>query len=214
MCRRADAVFAFTEADHQRLQSWGVSASKVDLVFFLPEPDARELAVWRERFAQRPVALLAGQVRADKRPDVFVEACEMAGVTPAVVGPAGDGEELVRTPGVGVLRVDGYLPLDSFVAAVATCDVVVATHRVGSVSGPLAFARQLGVRSVAPVVGGLAEEVTLVVDRDDAAGFAAAITDVLGAPDPEPRPATRAAQQHLAGYRQLGPFADVVDPVR
>lgn len=198
-------MFAFSEADRARVSSWGANCVGVDLVLYTPEPSASELERWNQLFEERPVALLGGQVRADKRPDVFVKACRLAGVTPAVVGPTNDGEELLRaaTGDGALIRVDGYLPLDSFVAAVRSCDVVVATHAVGSVSGPLAFAADLGVRSVAPAIGGLAELVTVAVEGDAVEAFAAAISTALDQPAPDPRPLSLTAEQHLAGYRSI-----------
>lgn len=206
MARRADVVITFSQDDERRVADWGANAVLADLVHHIPTPDDAEIEEWNERFATRPVALLAGQVRADKRPDVFVEACRIAEVSPAIVGPANDGEELIRSEreSGAVIRVDGYLPLESFVAAVATCDVVVATHAVGSVSGPLSFARELGVRSVAPAVGGLAETVTVAVDGVSAADFAVAIKAALDQPQPAPVDFDSTAESHLAAYRSIG----------
>jgi glycosyltransferase involved in cell wall biosynthesis len=206
MCRRVGVVFVFSRSDEERLASIGVNAVFVDLVHHMPQPAPAVLTRWNERFGRRPVALLAGQVRADKRPDVFVRACRQAGVTPAVVGPSHDGEALLGDMGGvdDVVRVDGYLPLEEFVAAVMTCDVVVATHAVGSVSGPLAFAADLGVRTVAPSVGGLAELVTVEVQGDTSADFARAITVALSRPAPSPRCSQHSAEEHLEGYRRIG----------
>lgn len=206
MARRADVTIAFSDDDADRLREWGANVAVADLVHHVPTPTEAERVEWNDRFDPGPVALLAGQVRADKRPDVFIQACRIAGVTPAIVGPASDGEELVRESarGIDVIRVDDYLPLSSFVAAVAASDVVVATHRVGSVSGPLAYAGELGVRSVAPAVGGLAERVTAAIDGDDAAAAALAIEKALAGPPPPRRHFDAVAQQHLDAYRRAG----------
>ena len=177
MARRAGVVITFSEADLDRVRGWGANAVSADLVHHIPTPSEAERNEWHRRFSKRPVAVLAGQVRADKRPDVFVEACRRAEVTAAIIGPAMDGEELIAdaVSRGEVIRVAGYLPLASFAAAVAEADVVVATHAVGSVSGPLSFAVELGVRSVAPNIGGLAETVTAPATVPTGGGSATAI---------------------------------------
>ena len=206
MSRRAAVVITFSDDDRRRVLRWGANPIVADLVHHIPTPTEEERADWHQRFSTRPVALLAGQVRADKRPDVFVDACRRSGVTPAIVGPALDGEHLVAgdVRRGDVIRVDGYLPLSSFVAAVAEADVVVATHAVGSVSGPLSFAVELGVRSVAPQIGGLAEAVTVAAADSTAQGFAGAIQAALDLPAPAPRTYERVAADHLAAYRLTG----------
>ena len=206
MARRAGVVIAFSDDDFRRVASWGATAMQAELAHFIPTPSAAERAEWDARFERRPVALLAGQVRADKRPDVFVEACAKAQVTAAVVGPAHDVEDLIRAACEDgtVVRVGGYLPLSSFVGAVVACDVVVATHGVGSVSGPLAFARELGVRAVAPAVGGLAESVTVAASGMSADDFAAAIREALARPAPAPIAPVSVAADHRAAYRAAG----------
>ncbi len=204
MARRAGIVITFSEDDQRRVGEWGAPVVLADLVHHIPTPSDAEIDEWNDRFASRPVALLAGQVRADKRPDVFVEACRIAEVSAAIVGPANDGEDLIRSgPDSDLIRVDGYLPLSSFVAAVTTCDVVVATHAVGSVSGPLSFARELGVRSVAPAIGGLAESVTVAADGLSASDFATAITTALSAPTPSAVDFEATAETHLGAYRMI-----------
>lgn len=207
--RQASVVFGFSHSDVQRLASWGADAIDSPLILHLPDPPSSRIEHWRARYGTTPAALLAGQVRADKRPDLFLEACALAGVTAAVVGPAHDGEALLAQASdrfdVRVVRADDYVPLQEFAAAVRAADVVVASHAVGSVSGPLALASEFGVRSVTFDVGGLGETAGTVADGDDAASLASAIRMALASPPPPPVVLRReAARQHLIGYRQAG----------
>jgi glycosyltransferase involved in cell wall biosynthesis len=204
--RAATAIVVFSDDDLARLAALGLDAHRATLTLHLERPDPAATAAWRQRYGSGPIALLAGQVRADKRPDVFIEACRLAGVTPAIVGEALDGEPLVRAAASTterLVRVDGYLPGGEFAAAVAAADVVVAPYAVGSVSGPLACAADLGVRSVAFAVGGLGENVTVCVDPGrGAAGLADGIRDALRVPAPPPRAdAAPVADEHLRIYR-------------
>jgi len=203
--RTATAIVAFSDDDVSRLAGLGLEAHRATLTLHLERPDPAATAAWRQRYGSGPTALLAGQVRADKRPDVFIEACRLAGVTPAIVGEALDGEPLVRAASTTerLVRVDGYLPGGEFAAAVAAADVVVAPYAVGSVSGPLTFAADLGVRSVAFAVGGLGENVTVCVDPErGAAGLAEGIRAALRAPARPPQAgAAPVADEHLRIYR-------------
>lgn len=208
MAGMAAVCIAFSESDHERLEQLGGTVRRADLVHALPVPSQEEVAAMRKRFGGEPSALLAGQVRADKRPDVFVRACHEAGVHAAIIGPALDGEELVhdaaQETGTTPTWIRGYVPLNDFVAALCATDVVVATHRIGSVSGPLSMAVELGIRTVAPVTGGLAEQVTVSVNNDDTASFATAIKTALDLPRPEPQRFGQVGEQHLAAYEAAG----------
>jgi glycosyltransferase involved in cell wall biosynthesis len=204
--RAAAAVIVFSDDDLGRLAALGLDAHRATLTLHVERPDPEAIAAWRRRYGSGPTALLAGQVRADKRPDIFIAACRLAGVTPAIVGEAHDGEPLVRAAASTsdrLVRVDAYLPGAEFAAAVAAADVVVASHAVGSVSGPLAFASDLGVRSVAFAVGGLAENVTVSVDPGRGShGLAEGILDALRAAEPAPRSgADSVADEHVRIYR-------------
>jgi glycosyltransferase involved in cell wall biosynthesis len=209
--RHADATIAFSAADQAVLQGWGVPAHLVDLVFHMPAPDPKRVAGWRSRFGDRPVALVAGQVRADKRPELLVSAVATLGgaVRAAVVGDdrGGGGAvgDTVRATGSDALVLDQYLDLDEFVALVAAADVVVCPYRVASVSGPLAFARVLGVRSVVTDAGGLSELATVTARSDSPGDLGRAITEALAKPAPDPLPyGAEAARQHLGVYRAAG----------
>jgi glycosyltransferase involved in cell wall biosynthesis len=210
MARLSRSTLAFSDSDASRLEGLGARVVRADLIMHFDEPDAASIARMRARLGGPPLALLAGQVRADKRPDLFVRACAAADVNAALVGTALDGGDLVeqarRTTGRPLVWIDDYVPLDDFVAALCAADVVVATHQVGSISGPLAIARDLGIRTVAAVVGGLAEQVTVAVEGDSAESFADAINRAMSMPAPAPAPArsSNAAIQHLEAYRLAG----------
>ena len=204
--RRAHVVFAFSGEDARIMRSWGVDPALVELVSYIPEPDPARVAQWRDRYGTAPVALLAGQVRPDKRPEMFLEAvAAVPGVRPVVVGEdRGAGAactEAARRLDVDMLRIDDYLPLEDFVAAIAAADVVVAPHAMASASSAIAVARALGVRTVAARVGGLGEQAMVVAENETLAGFADAIRRALGQPPPEPaRDGEGVVGATLAGY--------------
>jgi glycosyltransferase involved in cell wall biosynthesis len=208
--RRAHVVFAFSSADAQVMSGWGVDSAVVELISYLPEPDPLRIARWRDRYGRAPVALLAGNVRPDKRPAMFVEAvAAVPGVRPVVVGEdRGAGAactEAARRVDVDLLRIDDYLPLEDFVAAIAAADVVVAPHAVASASSSIAVARALGVRTVAARVGGLGEQAMVVAESETLAGFADAIGKALGQPPPEPAlDADSVVGATLAAYATAG----------
>jgi glycosyltransferase involved in cell wall biosynthesis len=204
--RRADVVFAFSSADAQVMRRWGVDPALVELVSYVPEPDPARIVQWRDRYGHAPAALLAGHVRPDKRPEMFLEAvAAIPGVRPVVVGEdRGAGAacaEAARRLGVDMLRIDEYLPLEDFVAAIAAADVVVAPYAMASASSSIAVARALGVRTVAARVGGLGEQAMVVAERETPAGFVEAIARALGEPPPEPaRDGEGVVRATLAGY--------------
>ncbi len=206
---RADAVVVFTESDVRRVAAMGGTGVRTELSHFHPPPAPEQVRRWRERFGDDAVALLAGYVRADKRPELFLRACALAGVTAAIVGPEGDGEPLVASaapPELDVVRDARYLPADEFVAAVAAADVVVATHAVGSASGPLAIARSLGVRTVAVPVGGIGEGALRVAGEPTPEAVAGAIRRALDTGRPLPATA-EVAGDHLRAYATAGAAA-------
>ena len=206
LIRRADGVIVFTQHDQDVVRQLGVDAVRADLDHFLPAPSEADLEHWRSVYGDGPVALLSGQVRADKRPDAFIEACRQAGVTAAIVGPPNDGEYLVdRARGEGgVVRIAKYVDSDEFTATLVAADVVVATHVIGSGSGPLAIARDLGLRTVAADVGGLSEFASTIARGSSADDYANAITEALAGPQPAQHHSTALLDQHLAAYRQFG----------
>ncbi len=200
---RADVVVVFTESDLRRVAEMGGTGVRTELSHLHPRPLPAQVRGWRERYGEGPVALLAGYVRADKRPELFLRACALAGVTAAIVGPAGDGEPLLSSaapPDLEVVRDARYLPADEFVAAVAAADVVVATHAVGSASGPLAIARSLGVRTVAVTVGGVGEGALRVAGEPTPESVAGAIRRALDAERPVPESAGEVAADHVRTY--------------
>jgi glycosyltransferase involved in cell wall biosynthesis len=208
--RAARQVVVFSDDDVSRLATFGVASRRATLVHRVIHPSPDDVAAWRARYGTGPVALLAGQVRADKRPDVFVYACMRAGVTAAIVGVAHDGEHLAEAAAAAatgpVVRVDGYLDAADFAAAIAAADVVVASHAVGSVSGPLALAADLGARSVAFDIGGLGEQVTVAVDPSlGTQGLADGIIATLMHQVPVPLShGGTTAVEHMAVYRSAG----------
>lgn len=109
-----------------------------------------------------PLALLAGQVRADKNPDLFVSAINhLDGWRGAIVGEdlgaGSDIDKLVRATRAPVATAYDYIDLDHFVALIAAADVVVAPYQVASQSGVVAIASRLGVPTAVTPTGGLCE---------------------------------------------------------
>jgi glycosyltransferase involved in cell wall biosynthesis len=206
LIRRADVVIVFTQHDQDVLAQLEVEATRADLSLFLPAPSDSDVERWRSAYGDGPVALLSGQVRADKRPDVFVEACRLAGVTAAIVGPPNDGEHLVAQAkaGGGVVRIAKYVDSDEFTATLVAADVVVATHVIGSGSGPLAVARDLGVRTVAADVGGLTEFASTICRGQRAEDYAIAINEALADAPPEQHHSKALFDQHLSAYQRCG----------
>ena len=202
MISRADVVIVFTASDLRRVAELGGVGVRSTLSLFHPAPRPERVERWRARYGDRPTALLAGYLRADKQPALFLAACAELDLTAAIVGPSGDGEPLVAGAArdVRIVRDARYLPLADFVDAVAAADVVVATHAVGSASAPLAIARDLGVRTAALAVGGVAEEALAVAETPTAASVAAAVRRALDQEPPEPTPPTDVADRHLRAY--------------
>ncbi len=188
VARQADAVVALSEYDRRRVEAWGVTAVPMPLLVSAPSPAPALVADWRQRWgaeAGRPVVLLAGQLRADKGPDLLVRAVASMGGR-AVVAMAGEDLGAVREVrklaaelGVSLVVDEGYLPLDRFVAAVAAADVVACPYRVGGQSAVLALAHALGRPTVATNVGGLPELASVVVEPEDPAALAQGIEEAL-----------------------------------
>lgn len=208
--RQSDATIAFSMADHHALARWGVKATCVDLAFLIPKPEPAQVDTWRQFLGDRPVALLAGQIRPDKRPELLVEAVARMGgaVRAAVIGEDHGGAKEARVAatrtGSDALVLDRYLDLADFVALLMAATVVVCPYQVASMSGPLVMARVLGIRSVVTDVGGLPEIATATAPPT-AEGLATAIADVLSGPPPNPVPyGAETARQHLEIYLDAG----------
>lgn len=167
--RRADRVLVYSQADAGRIAGLGPRVGVVPLAQWLPTFSEEQVARWRTAFrpAGRRVALLAGQVRADKNPGLFVEALStLPGWCGAVVGEdIGAGaalETLIRETGAAVTTFYDYLSVSDFAAAIAAADVVVAPYAIASQSGVVALARSLGIPTAVTPVGGLTELATAV----------------------------------------------------
>lgn len=191
-----DVVIVFSEWDRQRAEGWGArSVAVAPLPVLTCAPPAAEVERWRRRWREagggRPVALFAGQLRADKGLDVAVRAAAAWQGTAllAVVGQDLGGLpralQLAGVLGVDAAWDEGYVPVERFSAAVAAADVVVCPYRVASQSAVLAMARALDRPTVSSTVGGLPELSDVAVPPDDPAALAAAVRRVLaGQPAP------------------------------
>ncbi|MFC3504753.1 glycosyltransferase [Micromonospora krabiensis] len=168
--RDADRVLVYSEADRLSLAERGVAnVAQVPLVQWTPPPDPALVARWHTELTPdgRPLALLPGQVRADKNPELFVRAlAELPGWRGAVVGedlgPGGQVDALVAQTGAAVSTAYRYLDVAGFTALVAAADVVVAPYRIASQSGVVAVAARLGVPTAVAPCGGLGEAATAV----------------------------------------------------
>ena len=207
MSRRADAVLAFSERDGRRIESWGATTVRVPMMFGPLPVDLDLVARWRERWDVpdgQPVVLLAGQVRADKGPDLLVRAAArwegrlVAALVGEDLGGMGPARRLAAELDVALRVAEGHLPIEQFVAALYAADVVVCPYRVSSQSAVLAMAAALGLRTVATDVGGLPELATVVVPPDDPVALAEGVARVLEHDRQPPRPPP-----------DVGPYLDV-----
>ncbi|MEV0427130.1 glycosyltransferase family 4 protein [Micromonospora sp. NPDC050495] len=166
----SDRVLVYSDADRQSLLARGVTdVVRVPLVQWTPpvRPDLVER--WRTELKPDggKLALLPGQVRADKNPELFVRALAQlpdwrGAVVGTDLGPGRQLDALVRQSGAAVTTAYRYLDVDEFTALVATADVVVAPYQVASQSGVLAVAAGLGVPTAVAPCGGLGELATAV----------------------------------------------------
>ncbi|GIJ80068.1 Glycosyltransferase involved in cell wall bisynthesis [Micromonospora phaseoli] len=203
----ADRILVYSDADRRRLHDQGVAnVARVPLVQWIPPADPALVAGWRAKLTSggARLALLAGQVRADKNPELFVRAlAELPAWRAAVVGedlgPGRQIDALIARTGAAVTTVYRYLDVEDFTALVAAADVVVAPYEVASQSGVLAVAARLGVPTAVVPCGGLAEFATAVA-RDNSAS---AVRDaVLAAYDTGAKPldTADAAGRYLHEY--------------
>ncbi|MGN9778725.1 glycosyltransferase [Micromonospora sp. H33] len=166
----SDRVLVYSEADRQKLLDRGVAnVARVPLVQWTPPADPALVERWRAELTPDGgrLALLPGQVRADKNPELFVRAlAELPGWRGAVVGedlgPGRQVDALIAQTGAAVTTAYRYLDVDEFTALVAAADVVVAPYEIASQSGVLAVAARLGVPTAVVPCGGLGELATAV----------------------------------------------------
>jgi glycosyltransferase involved in cell wall biosynthesis len=202
----ADVSVAFSVADAEEIARVGGRGVIAPFVFSHPEPDESASNRWRSTFGDGPHVGLLGQIRSDKRPDVFVEACALAGIRPIIVGEDLGGLAVAHAAaerlGTDITVVEGFLALQDFVDVLSSLDVVVSPQVTASTSGPLALARDLGVATVANDVGGLGEVATVTASEQMPEALAAAIEAALATevtPTPlEPSAVADAYQQIYA----------------
>jgi len=179
----ADRVLVYSEADRQSLLARGVAnVGRVPLVQWTPPVKPALVEHWHRELKPDGgrLALLPGQVRADKNPEVFVEAvARLPGWRGAVVGadlgPGRQVDALIEQTGAAVTTAYRYLDVEEFTALVAAADVVVAPYEVASQSGVLAVAARLGVPTAVAPCGGLGELATAVARDSGAAAIGEAI---------------------------------------
>ena len=98
--RRSDRIFVYSKVDLQKLSYMAPRIGLLNLVQWMPDVSPDHVRAWRTRLAAEGanLALLAGQVREDKNPELFVSAiCGLDGWRGAIVGvDLGAGESLVR----------------------------------------------------------------------------------------------------------------------
>lgn len=213
--RLADVVFVFSDADLHHATQWTASVVKTQLIQIVGKPDCEQVRHWRERWrtGQSPdakIVLLAGQLRRDKGGDLLVRALSKMGadIVGAFVGEdkgAADAwQQLAEQLGVRAHWSISYQTLDSFVAALAAADVVVAPSTAASQSAVLSIAASLGATTVAADVGGLGELATITVAPGNATSLADGIAEALEAASHRTSSApygSRAAGDHLFAYR-------------
>ena len=189
LCARLAGVnIAFSQPDATVLSRWGVRVLVSPLVQLAIEPEPRRVERWRRTWTAlngEDVILFAGQIRADKRLDILIEA---AAAWPrmrklAIVGEdRGDWERCRRFAarrGVTLHASIGYVAIEDFVAAIAAADLVVAPHQRASQSGVLVHARDVGTATVASRIGGLGELSSETFPPLDVAALRSAIDSAL-----------------------------------
>src|SRR5262249_35134954 len=150
-----------------------------------------------------PRLTFTGRFRADKAPDVLVEALALLDVSPAAY-LVGDGPmrqalvRLVRARGLGtVVRLPGWSYQPS--RYVSGTGVHVVPSREDSWSQSAVVALGLGVPVIGTAVDGLARTLGngrgILVSPDDPAALAAALSRVLAGERPDPGPGRAYAQQ-------------------
>ncbi|MEU0550731.1 glycosyltransferase [Micromonospora sp. NPDC005979] len=205
--RDADRVLVYSDADRRRLLDRGVAnVDRVPLTQWTPPPQPALVDRWRAELNPGSVklALLPGQVRADKNPELFVRAvAQLPGWRGAVVGedlgPGRRVDALVEQTGAAVTTAYRYLSVDEFTALVAAADVVVAPYEVASQSGVLAVAARLGVPTAVAPCGGLGELATAVARDTGIEAIAAAIA-LAHERGVQPVDSTDAPARFLAAY--------------
>jgi glycosyltransferase involved in cell wall biosynthesis len=206
--RICDATIVFTEPDEQVVRAWGGCPVRSPLAQYVPAVDPAARERWRELWGgPGTVLLFAGQVRADKRLDLLLEAAALVPepVRVAVVGEdLGEAERcraLAAELGVDVSWSLEYVALDEFAAAIEAADVVVCCYDVASQSGVLAVARSVGTVTLATDVGGLSELANVTVPPGDAAQLAEGIQRAQALRDrPAPSLHEQVASAHLVAY--------------
>ena len=191
-CRLANTVIVYSDADRRRVATWQIENVVVSpLLMYVPAIDLEVLRSWRLKWLGNGtgrVLLAPGYIRGDKGIDDIVRATAMAikngaeDLVLAVVGKDAGGVDtgraLAEHCGVRVCWSVGYVPMDMFAAAIAAADVVVLAHRIASQSGGLRIARQLGVPTIAPDVGGLSAESDVSYPPGDVRSLARAIANI------------------------------------
>ncbi len=187
LMKLAASVCVFSKADAERAARIKVvGVLQLPLIYWIRPPRQSVVDLWRTRLlqGQEKIALMPGQIRIDKNPELFIDAIASLDGTAAVLAGENKGgltENVARkAEQAGCLVLDDYLSSEDFNAVIAAADVVVAPYRIASQSAVLEVARQLGIPSVATDVGGLREIATVVIPPD--AGrevLAAAINDLI-----------------------------------
>src|SRR5215471_2260171 len=150
-----------------------------------------------------PRLTFTGRFRADKAPDVLVEALALLGVPPPayLVGDGPMRQALARLVRARGLQAVGRLPGWSYKPSryVSGASVHVVPSRQESWSQSAVVALGLGVPVVGTAVDGLARTLGngrgVLVPPDDPPALAAALSAVLGGERPDPRPGRAYARQ-------------------
>lgn len=204
--RSVDLVFVFSQADRTTMANWGVESIQIDLHLQMPNAAVGDIEKWRTAWGSSRIALLPGNIRVDKDPEMFVASLALLpDVRGAVIGVDAGGMDLLaaasRRLAVPIDAHVGYHELEQFVAAIAAADVVVLPYVQSSSSGVAAFARRLGTPVVASAIGGLAGQASHPVEERTPEGFAAAISLALEQGRLVPWTVRGSGEAHFAGYR-------------
>lgn len=182
--RWASVVVAYNEDDFERLQRNGRPSTLLPLLAYAPPVVPDRLERWCQIVHDEDLRVAAlGQIREDKNLEVLIEACARADRGLLIAGQDRDGT-VGRLGAAGdrlaarVHIVDEYLELDELVAMLIAVGCVALPYTVASQSAVASLARAYGAQIVGNPVGGLAEQLSIVVQTPTVDGWTLALRDL------------------------------------
>ena len=150
------------------------------IMYFPPVPDGLTNK-WQQFVQERGVEICSiGQLRSDKNLPMLVEACARSSRGLLIAGKDAGAISEIRAAisefeGRAFI-IDDYLPLEDLAAIITVVRTVALPYSVASQSAVAELAHAYGAVTVGPAVGGLAEQLDVVVDSLEVADWAAALS--------------------------------------